>query len=155
MAQITVESPTGPIRITEREDALVGITWIDDGVDYDPGGASSPLLAAAAQQLADYFARRRTDFSLPLAPAGTPFQRAVWQCMRDIPYGQTVRYGDIARTLGSGARAVGVACGRNPLPIVIPCHRVVGAGGALTGFSGGRGIATKQALLALEFTLSA
>jgi methylated-DNA-[protein]-cysteine S-methyltransferase len=101
-------------------------------------------------QLAEYFAGKRRVFSLPLAPRGTPFQRSVWQALRQIPYGETVSYGELARRLGStsGARAVGLANGANPLPIIVPCHRVIGADGSLTGFGGG--LTIKRALLALE-----
>jgi len=101
-------------------------------------------------QLQEYFAGTRRAFSVPLAPAGTPFQLAVWEALLSIPYGATVSYGELARRLGvtAGARAVGLANGANPLPIVIPCHRVIGADGALTGFGGGLGI--KRALLELE-----
>ena len=111
-------------------------------------------------QLAAYFAGQLTAFDLQLAPRGTPFQLAVWQELRAIPYGATTSYGEIARRLGSGtaSRAVGAANGRNPLPIVVPCHRVIGADGSLTGFGGG--LPLKQRLLALEqagrpFTLEA
>jgi methylated-DNA-[protein]-cysteine S-methyltransferase len=103
------------------------------------------------RQLLAYFDRSRTTFDLPLAPAGgSPFERAVWEAMRAIPYGETWTYGDLAARLGGVARAVGGACGRNPIPIVIPCHRVLGAGGKLVGFSGGSGIDSKARLLDLE-----
>jgi methylated-DNA-[protein]-cysteine S-methyltransferase len=102
----------------------------------------------AITQFKEYFAGTRRDFDLPLAPAGTPFQLAVWKALRAIPYGQTRSYGELAREVGGGARAVGLANGSNPLPIVIPCHRVIGADGSLTGFGGGLPI--KRALLQLE-----
>ena len=111
------------------------------------------MLAEAARQLTEYFAGERREFALPLAPSGTPFRRRVWQAMQAIPYGQTRSYGDLARALDSAPRAVGGACGANPIPLVIPCHRVVGAGGALGGFSGGAGCDTKRQLLALERAL--
>ena len=106
--------------------------------------------ARVRTQLEEYFAGTRRNFTLPLAPAGTEFQQAVWQALRAIPYGQTVGYGELARRLGraNGARAVGLANGANPLPIIVPCHRVIGADGSLTGFGGGLPI--KRALLALE-----
>jgi methylated-DNA-[protein]-cysteine S-methyltransferase len=101
-------------------------------------------------QLREYFAGERRQFDLPLAPCGTPFQQRVWRALLDIPYGETVSYGELAARIGqhSAARAVGLANGSNPLPIVIPCHRVIGAGGKLTGYGGGLPI--KQQLLALE-----
>jgi methylated-DNA-[protein]-cysteine S-methyltransferase len=104
----------------------------------------------AERQLSDYFAGKRTQFELPLEPRGTEFQKKVWRHLRRIPFGKTRSYGDIARTVGSprASRAVGAACGKNPLSIVVPCHRVVGANGALTGFGGG--LETKAELLALE-----
>lgn len=110
----------------------------------------SPLLLQAAEELTEYLAGRRRTFGLPLAPGGTPFQRQVWEALRAIPYGETRTYGQIAAALGrpKAVRAVGQANHRNPLPIFIPCHRVVGAGGALTGYAGG--LALKRALLALE-----
>lgn len=97
-----------------------------------------------------YFDGKLEKFNLPLAPAGTEFQRGVWQAMTQIPYGQTQTYGDLAADSGSLARAVGGACGKNPIPIIIPCHRVMGGGGKLTGFSGGAGPESKVFLLKLE-----
>ena len=115
--------------------------------------AAARPFAAAVAQLEAYFAGRRRAFDLPLAPAGTPFQLEVWQALRGIPYGETISYGELARRIGNprAARAVGLANGANPLPIVVPCHRVIGADGTLTGFGGG--LPTKQALLALEGAL--
>jgi len=102
------------------------------------------------RQLKEYFAGRRTDFDLPLAPQGTGFQKSVWRQLCDIPYGETISYGELARRVGNpkASRAVGAANGSNPLPIVIPCHRVIGSSGKLTGFGGG--LPVKEALLALE-----
>ena len=107
-------------------------------------------LADVSAQLQEYFAGSRRVFELPLAPRGTPFQLAVWRALRDIPYGETTSYGELARTvqLSNGARAVGLANGANPLAIIVPCHRVIGADGSLTGFGGGLPI--KRALLMLE-----
>ena len=115
-------------------------TWQEDPRPFE----------GALRQLAEYFAGSRRSFTLRLAPAGTAFQLAVWQALRGIPYGQTLAYGELARQLGrtNGARAVGLANGANPLPIIVPCHRVIGADGSLTGFGGGLDI--KRALLALE-----
>ncbi len=151
----TIESPVGRLSITEANGALVRIAWSDrEAGDSagDPGAqpGETPLLARAAAQLDEYFAGERRDFDLPLAPPGTPFQRRVWTQMARIPFGATASYGALAREVGSVARAIGGACGANPIPIVIPCHRVVGEGGALGGFSGGAGPATKRALLELE-----
>ena len=104
----------------------------------------------AIEQLKEYFARRRREFDLPLAPAGTGFQRRVWHALTTIPYGETISYGELARRVGNAraCRAVGLANGANPLPIIVPCHRVIGSNGALTGFGGGLPI--KRALLGLE-----
>lgn len=151
----TIESPVGRLSITEAGGTVVRIAWTDDQTGDpagDPGAqpGESPLLARAAEQLDQYFAGQRRDFDLPLNPAGTPFQRRVWTEMARIPFGATASYGALAREVGSVARAVGGACGANPIPIVIPCHRVVGEGGALGGFSGGAGPATKRTLLELE-----
>jgi methylated-DNA-[protein]-cysteine S-methyltransferase len=110
---------------------------------------AAPFLAAI-EQLGEYFAGRRQRFELPLAPRGTEFQRRVWLALREIPYGETVSYGELARRIGNpgASRAVGLANGANPLPILVPCHRVIGADGSLTGFGGGLPI--KRKLLALE-----
>ena len=111
---------------------------------------SDAVLAACAAQLTDYFAGKRRHFELPLAARGTPFQQSVWDALADIPYGELRSYRDIARTIGNPAavRAVGAANGRNPLPIVVPCHRVIGSNGTLTGFAGG--LEVKRFLLELE-----
>ncbi len=151
----TIESPVGRLSITEVGGAVVRIAWSDHEAGHPVGdlGAQpgeTPLLARAAEQLGEYFAGARRDFDLPLDPAGTPFQRRVWTEMARIPFGAIESYGALAREVGSVARAVGGACGANPIPIVIPCHRVVGKGGALGGFSGGAGPPTKRALLELE-----
>ena len=107
-------------------------------------------LAAAAAQLAEYFAGQRKDFDIPLVLRGTPFQEIVWQALQTIPYGETRCYQDIARHIGrpAAARAVGMACARNPLPVIVPCHRVVSSNGSLTGYIGGQ--AAKQLLLSVE-----
>src|SRR5699024_5695398 len=108
------------------------------------------LLARGKEELLAYLAGERRDFDLPLAPQGTPFQRKVWSALADIPYGQTITYGELARRVGcpKGSRAVGQANHRNPLPILLPCHRVVGANGTLTGYGGG--LELKEWLLRLE-----
>ncbi len=147
MPRLTVASPLGPLMLTEEDGALVSIAWAEEG-EAD-GTDETPLLIDAKRQLEEYFAGERTIFDLPLAPKGTEFEKKVWDELLAIPYGEVKLYGDIARTLGGIARAVGGACGSNPLPIVIPCHRVVGQGG-LIGFSGGLGVDTKKALIDLE-----
>ena len=132
----------GALTVSERGGAIVAVTWGDG--DTAP---ATPLLAEAQRQIAAYFTSGTFVFDLPLRPAGTAFQNAVWQAMRAIPAGGVRTYGEIARELGSSARAVGGACGANPIPIVIPCHRVVAAGG-LGGYSGAGGVDAKAALLA-------
>lgn len=147
MNSLSISSPVGRLVIDEDGDAIVAIRWVDAA-----GGNGSPLLAEAARQLDAYFAGKLTDFSLPLRPAGSGFEQRVWAEMQAIPYGETRCYGDLAAATGSAPRAVGRACGRNPIPIVIPCHRVLGKGW-LGGYSGTGGLRTKQALLALEGAL--
>jgi len=145
MPQLSLHSPLGELTISEEDGAIVALDW-GRGRDQAP----TPLLLRAREQLQDYFDRRRDAFDLPLAPAGTAFRRRVWAAMRRIPPGETRSYGDLARQLGSSARAVGQACGENPIPIIIPCHRVVAADGSLGGYSGADGQATKLYLLQLE-----
>ena len=149
-------SPLGLLRLCTRDGKLHSIEFENqhDG-SVASARADDPVLAETAQQLQDYFARRRQDFDLPLAPVGTPFQQTVWAALRDIPYGEVRSYRDIARTIGreKAVRAVGAANGRNPLPIVVPCHRVIGSDGSLTGFAGG--LEAKQRLLQLEGYLPA
>ena len=115
-----------------------------------PAGAETPLLSRGRQEVLEYLAGGRRTFDLPLCPRGTPFQLRVWRALEDIPYGQVITYGELARRVGCprGSRAVGQANHRNPLPLFLPCHRVVGAGGALTGYAGG--LSMKEWLLRLE-----
>ena len=148
MPSLSIPSPVGPLTIEETDDKITGLRWGDAAA-----GNGSPLLAEAARQLAAYFDGRLRDFDLPLAPAGSPFETRVWAAMRAIPYGETRCYGDLASAIGSAPRAVGGACGRNPIPIVIPCHRVLAKAG-LGGYSGDGGLATKTRLLALEGALA-
>ena len=148
MPSISAPSPVGQLVLDEAGDAIVAIRWAgaqDDGMV----GNGNPLLAEAARQLEAYFAGRLNRFDLPLAPSGSPFENRVWAAMQTIPYGETRCYGDLADAIGSAPRAVGRACGRNPIPIVIPCHRVLAKSG-LGGYSGAGGLTTKRHLLALE-----
>ena len=153
----TMPSAVGELLLTADADGLTGVYFEPrrrgpsrDDVAAWRRDAAHPVLAAARAQLAAYFAGELTAFDLPLAPQGTPFQRRVWDALLEIPYGATTSYGALARRLGDprATRAVGAANGRNPLSIVVPCHRVVGADGALTGFGGG--IERKRWLLAHE-----
>ena len=137
MPRAVVATPIGPLGLVASETALQGVLF--DGGRIRPEG-SSPVLDEAARQLEAYFAGELVAFDLPLELSGSEFQRSCWLALASIPYGQTVSYGEQARRLGLGndaARAVGAANGQNPLPIVLPCHRVIGANGSLTGFGGG------------------
>jgi methylated-DNA-[protein]-cysteine S-methyltransferase len=145
LKQTTVESPVGSLVVSTQDDRIVAIDWGRATVESE-----TPLLAAAAQQLNAYFYCSLKSFDLPLAPAGTPFQQAVWREMCRIPYGATRSYADLAHALDSAPRAVGGACGRNPIPIVIPCHRVLAAGRRMGGYSSPGGAETKRFLLTLE-----
>ena len=136
MASRAVDTPIGTFGIVASERGLTSVRWSANGLPDD----SSALLDEAAAQLGAYFAGELTAFDLPLDLEGTEFQQQCWLALATIPYGQTVSYGEQARRLGLGpdaARAVGAANGQNPLPIVLPCHRVIGADGSLTGFGGG------------------
>lgn len=145
MPQLTALTPLGDLTLSEEDGAIVALDW-GRGRDQSP----TALLARARAALNAYFDGAPDPFAdLPLNPAGTPFQRRVWAAMQAIPRGRTRRYGDLARELGSSARAVGTACGANPIPIIIPCHRVTGAS-SLGGYSGGEGPDTKRYLLGLE-----
>ncbi|MEQ8193279.1 MAG: methylated-DNA--[protein]-cysteine S-methyltransferase [Rhodospirillales bacterium] len=145
MPHLSLKSPFGDLTVFEEDSALIAIEW-----GKAPASKKTSLLLEAQNQLEAYFDGRLKTFDLPLAPNGTPFLKRVWKHMRTIPYGKTETYGDVAKRLQSGPRAVGMACGRNPLPIVVPCHRIVGAGGGLTGYTGGGGIETKRTLLRHE-----
>jgi methylated-DNA-[protein]-cysteine S-methyltransferase len=142
MVDQTFDSPFGSMFVTSSDDALVAVGW-GRAVAEHP----DPLTAEAVRQLQAYFAGRLTEFDLPLRPRGSDFRLKVWRAMQTIPHGQTRSYAAIAETVGSAPRAVGGACGANPLPIVIPCHRVVGSHGLSGGYSGEGGLATKAWLL--------
>lgn len=149
-------SPIGDLRIVERDGSVVAIEFFPfrppaDGRPLGARADDEPVLAEAVRQLTAYFAGELTAFDLPLAPVGTEFQRRVWEQLATIGYGETASYGEIAGRLGmtnAASRAVGLANGRNPIPIVVPCHRVIGANGTLTGYAGG--LERKQLLLELE-----
>lgn len=143
MLRLTVQTPTGPVTLTEDDGAITTVDWGGAGRDH------TTTLDQAAAQMAAYFEDPTNVFDLPLRVSGSDFQRAVCDAMRAIPVGHTRTYGDIARDLGVPPQAVGQACGGNPIPIIIPCHRVLGASG-LGGFSGAGGVETKVALLRHE-----
>jgi methylated-DNA-[protein]-cysteine S-methyltransferase len=146
MPQLSLHTPLGDLTLSEEDGAIIALDW-GRGRDQD----ATPLLRRASDQLQDYFDGTRSDFDLPLNPHGTAFQRRVWDALRAIPAGQTRSYAEIARAVGCrAARAIGQANGANPIPILIPCHRVVAADGSLGGYSGGEGEATKRYLLDLE-----
>lgn len=150
------DSPVGELRIVEQDGAITAIEFSPfrppgDGRALGERDDAHPVLADAAGQLAAYFAGDLRDFDLPLAPRGSDFQQRVWGELRQIRYGETASYGQVAHRLGhtnAASRAVGLANGRNPIPIVIPCHRVIGANGTLTGYAGG--LERKRLLLGLE-----
>jgi methylated-DNA-[protein]-cysteine S-methyltransferase len=159
-----IETPVGPLLLTAEVSGLTRV-WFDKGDgslephadwwranDADRDDATA-VIVRARTQLDEYFSGRRTRFDLPLAPAGTPFQKRVWSALADIPYGRTISYIELARTVGDerAVRAVGGANGKNPLPIVLPCHRVIGANGSLAGFGGG--IERKRWLLEHEHAI--
>jgi methylated-DNA-[protein]-cysteine S-methyltransferase len=142
---LTLHSPLGELTVFEEGGRIVALEW-GRGAG---AGQETGVLADARRQLDAYFDDGTAMFDLPLAPAGTAFQKRVWEAMRAVGPGETRRYGELAAALGSSARAVGTACGANPIPIIIPCHRVVGAA-SLGGYSGGDGAETKRFLLAHE-----
>lgn len=147
------ESPVGKLLLVSNESEICKISFPSNGaqVEADPGWLeNSSTLDECARQLRAYFAAELEAFDLPLRPQGTPFQKQVWAELRKIPYGDTISYGELARRIGNpkASRAVGLANGSNPIPIVVPCHRVIGSNGKLTGYGGGLHI--KEKLLALE-----
>jgi methylated-DNA-[protein]-cysteine S-methyltransferase len=149
------DSPVGELRLVEQEGAITAIEFTPfrdgDGRVRGERDDTHPVLAEAVRQLRAYFDRELKEFDLPLTPRGSDFQRRVWTQLQEIGYGETASYGQVAGRLGmtnAASRAVGLANGRNPIPIVIPCHRVIGANGTLTGYAGG--LERKQLLLGLE-----
>lgn len=155
---LIVESPIGPLTLVANDNALLSLDWGDSATKYRARFYSNtketshenPILLAAKKQLEEYFSGQRKIFDLPLAPTGTDFQKRAWKELLKIPYGKTITYGEQARRLKQpqAARAVGGANGKNPIGIIIPCHRVIGASGDLTGFAGG--VEMKKTLLAIE-----
>ena len=150
MASLSINTPVGHLSLIEDQDVLVAVEWGTVANSDD-----STLLLETKTQLNAYFDGRLTEFDLPVSPSGTAFQQQVWAEMRKIPYGKLRTYGDLAVAIGGSPRPVGGACGRNPIPIILPCHRVVGNDGEMAGYSGGRGVLTKQQLLRLEGVKSA
>ena len=148
----TVATPIGELTLVASETALTEVHFPRRFGGSVPRGENA-MLARVAQQLSEYFAGKRTSFDVPLAMAGTEFEQRVWGLLREIPFGATLSYGDLARRLGTpkDARAVGAANGKNPIPIIVPCHRVIGSNGDLTGFGGG--LETKRWLLVHEGAL--
>lgn len=153
LASTIIETPLGPLTLVASPEGLRSAGWERESTasdrprvgsdDHPPrsgdASAAASILRMAASQLEEYFSGLRTTFDIPLAPAGTAFQRAAWEVLRTIPFGRTMTYGEQARRLGGidKARAVGAANGRNPIGIIVPCHRVIGADGSLTGFAAG------------------
>ncbi|WP_293573327.1 methylated-DNA--[protein]-cysteine S-methyltransferase [Phaeobacter sp.] len=146
MPELVIDSPVGPLCLTEEGGEITRLTWSRGASDTSE---PTDLLQDAAEQLAAYFDKRLQVFDLPMRVHGSAFQRAVCAAMSAVPLGHTTTYGDIARDVGGSAQSVGTACGANPIPILIPCHRVLGANG-LGGFSGQGGVETKVQLLRHE-----
>ncbi len=151
MSQISMHTPIIDITITELDGSIIAL---DSGWSPFQDENPSSLLKEAKRQLDLYFDGDLTNFDLPLMPMGTKHQEKVWKAMRTIPYGETRSYGDVAKELKSAAQAVGTACGRNPIPILIPCHRILASAGKMGGYSGDGGLHTKKAPLVLEGALS-
>jgi methylated-DNA-[protein]-cysteine S-methyltransferase len=157
---LRLDSPAGALVVREFQGAITGLEWLqprrsprERRAPADrASGAVSALLVEAGNQLHEYFVGRRHKFELPLSPAGSPFHQDVWRLMREIPFGGTATYGELARKLSSAAQPIGIACAANPIAILIPCHRVVAAAG-LGGFSGGAGVESKRFLLRHEGAL--
>ena len=150
MPTFVVDSPIGALALEESDGQLVRVRWTDDVPSKHP--PTTPHLGLTSEALRRYFTGEPESFDLPVSASGSDFQRRVWREMRAIPHGQTRTYGDLAHSLGSAPRAVGMACGANPIPIIVPCHRIVASNG-LGGYSGGSGLETKVFLLRLEGAL--
>ena len=154
-----IDSAVGRLALEADDDCVTGVRWASAGERATSSMTSSsrtgaqkpsPVLKEAIRQLDRYFNRKLRRFELPLAARGTDYQKRVWAMMREIPFGETATYGGMAMALSSGPRPIGMACARNPIPIIQPCHRVLGSGGKEGGFSGGKGLPTKRQLLAIE-----
>lgn len=145
MPQLSLHTPLGDLTVSEEDGAIVSLDW-----GWGRDQTETPLLLEAKAQLHAYFDGERQEFDLPLAPQGTAYQQRLWGALQNIPYGQTISYGALAKQLETGARPVGTACGANPIPIIIPCHRVIGANGSMGHYSGDGGPDTKVSLLRLE-----
>jgi len=148
MPHLTCSSPLGDLTLFEEDGAIIALEW-----GAADGGEKTPLLTEAVRQLDAYFDGALKRFDLPLRPEGTAFQRKLWKALEEIPYGQTLSYGELAHKIDSGPRAIGGACGKNPIPIIVPCHRVLASGGKMGGYSGLDGLDTKRILLRLEGAL--
>lgn len=147
-ATATIDTPVGAVRITVAGGVVAAVDHVQDPSDDEP--PKDKLLRKAIRQIEEYFAGKRRRFDLPMAPAASPFQQRVRQAVIDIPYGEAASYGGVAHILNSGPRAVGQACGRNDLVLLVPCHRVIGAGGTLGGYGSTSGLERKRRLLAFE-----
>jgi methylated-DNA-[protein]-cysteine S-methyltransferase len=152
-----IDSPVGRLRLVGGAAGLAGVLWekqapAESGFELDREDDRDPVLRQAARELREYFAGERREFSVPLDFRGTEFQNKVWRALRSIPFGETRSYGELAAVIGApkASRAVGAANGRNPIPIILPCHRVIGSSGSLTGFGGG--LPMKKQLLEHEQT---
>jgi len=145
-----VQTPIGLLMLEAKDEAICAIGLVRSGEAMIESNDSTPLLEQAKRELTEYFAGKRTVFTFPMRAEGTPFQKSVWDALVAIPFGETKTYGEIAKAVSNpkGSRAVGMACNKNPIMIAVPCHRVLGAGGSLTGYAGG--LPVKQTLLKLE-----
>lgn len=139
MKEVSIDSPLGRLKLTASPKALLKVSFSNESITDKSNSVKNDILDQTIRQLEEYFAGERTTFDLPLSPAGTEFQHKVWRILQDIPFGQTTTYGSISKKLGdsNAVRAVGTANGQNPIPIIIPCHRVLGSGQKMTGYSGG------------------
>ena len=145
MPELIFNSPIGLLTLVETDSTITSLEWRKSRSNQE-----TTILLLAKKELAQYFGGELTEFTAPLDPSGTAFQRRVWKTIMGIPYGEQWTYSDIANILNTSPRAVGGACGRNPIPVIIPCHRVVGSNGALTGYTAADGIKTKSFLLEHE-----
>ena len=143
MPSLSLHTPLGPLTVCEDDGAIVAVEW-----GWGSGQTETPTLVRARDQLQDYFDGARQDFDLPLAPHGTPYRQRVWRALQQIPYGQTCSYADLASRAGGSARSIGGANGANPIPLIIPCHRVIASSGGLAGYRWG--VERKRELLKRE-----